>query len=191
MYCPKCGCPEVIGDECPKCGVLISKHLVALERKKSQNTTEEAETLYKKAYKLHYISGDIEQARVLYTQVIERYPSTTQADRAKNHMENIRSNREMTNSSKDDDSYTLFDALSRSDTLAIDIYLWLSVIGGIILFIYALKVGTYKHNDGSTELEPLGVYLIAISFASVLVSIIFAGIAKDIRRIRIKTEKSK
>ena len=60
------------------------------------------------------------------------------------------------------------------DNNAINVYLRLSIFGGVILFFFGM--GSYS--------ETGSIYIIAISIASVLIAIIFAGIASDIRETR-------
>ena len=50
FFCPNCGQPDVIGDECPKCGVFISKYVTALEKKNAENAGEKAKALWDEAY---------------------------------------------------------------------------------------------------------------------------------------------
>ena len=83
MFCPKCGHSNVTGDECPKCGVFISKYLLALERKNTQDAGEKAKALWDEAYNSHYNAGDVEKALELYRQIIELYPDSPEAEYAR------------------------------------------------------------------------------------------------------------
>lgn len=89
MFCPKCGHDSVTGDECPKCGVFISKYLLALEKKNTQNAGEKIKALWDEAYKLHYNAGDVDKALELYKQIIELYPDSPEAGSARQQIKTI------------------------------------------------------------------------------------------------------
>jgi len=187
MFCPKCGCPDVLGDECPKCGVFVSKYLSALDKKKAgsvaDSTTpaeqpakiDSADTKLCPQCGLSNIKDDTCPKcgfRFLNLPPLKQ-PNKTEEE--KMSIEQPRKQEPVYSSANN--FRNRLNQYGLKDHTAVNIYMFLSFLGAIILLFYGVHVA-------SKWSENTGILLIAIAFASVLFAVIFAGIASDIRDTR-------